>query len=318
MQLTLQRSRRNSCVLHVWDNKKLTLSDLCSIIRNTNDFFPTQKIDGTFLSCTVINNNVRFARLKRDTRNFGLDRKSFVSIYDNDFCKNRGIYLAFDRATKIIEQLVSSGNLQCDVNTWYPFEIVYKNPDHVFEQEKQCIVFHAYPIIKDGIEYINKNENIIEETVIDEFTIYNPLKVNVNNNSFFVLTTMKELLKLFDRNAEMTVGELQKENPPAFEQLKLLLIDFETKLLSRIKPKIKSVNREAIKEKLDNAIECFSNKTLDKSLEFHYKNLLNCNEIPHLEGIVFFYDDVCYKMTGSFMGINQILNAHRKEISNGR
>lgn len=284
-------------IQYIWNNLSLTLKDIENILMFNVDSV-TQKIDGTFLSFTFKNNEVRFARNNKDIKNGGISSQELCDRYNTEFCKSIKLFQTLELVTTLFHKL-NWKEINFIFNegiNWYPFEITYSNPDHVIFYRNCNIVFHEFPIIgnnqylKDLFKFINNNA--IQKLNNNVVNLYSPLYVQKIDNQHEAIQQIKLLFDQFNLTQNSTLEDYliceaqhifndQLNNITKNSQFKISLIKriIQTKncpsktdlvkfakILSIHKTQYESLinklNKELIFKRFINAIMCYANNIL--------------------------------------------------------
>lgn len=305
---------------HLYENLEFSFKDIFTIIQNIiKGKIPSfEKIDGQNLMISVKDNIIVGARNVTQLRN-PIPLPYIVDM----FAKHQHVKDAFDdgihRILTALQDLEPTvlNSIFCNGSKFLNVEIVNRISKNVIDYGDPKIVMNGLCTVADGkilsIDPFSAIELYQEYTpIFFKQQIYPPQLIPIKSFTDFNLMGYRKLLSKFrivDLNIPLKNLTISKE---ILEKI-ILKIGYETILNITSNLAYSQITKDDIQTRL---LATVKNASPENTLKImpHLSKMQFCGGLkntPAIEGIVFYYNNTPYKITGIFAPINQILGISR-------
>jgi hypothetical protein len=304
-------------IKHLYEELYFTRADIIHIISDliNGNINAYEKFDGINIMVTVKNGKVLYARNTSQLKN-PVDKSIIIDM----FAKYEHVKLAFIEASNALESSLTNIDTSY-IEQFFKSGSIFLNAEIINIKSQNVIKYDQYGLYLNNIFDIitNKfNVNYAEkiyhdnEPIFKKYSIFPPKRVIFNMNSDIFNNINMEIMNIY---MLLSLNRIQayydslnwdKKKIPNRSSLKTYITNIGASLINSISTKSSYSNiLDFLKPSLSKI-----NKDTDLQMKMapHIEYLSNKYEMqmPSIEGIVFYYGDALYKITGLFGAINQI------------
>jgi hypothetical protein len=304
-------------IKHLYEELNFTSTDIIRIISDliNGNINAYEKFDGINIMVTVKNGQVLYSRNTSQLKN-PVDKSVIINMFE----KYEHVKLSFIEASELLE----SSLLAIDppyTEQFFKSGTIFLNVEIVNIKSKNVIEYSQHGLYLNNILDISTNKfdvNYVEklyydnEPIFKKYIIYPPKQVTFNMNSNIFDGIKSEIMNIY---MLLSLNRIQayydslnwdKKKIPNRSSLKLHITNIGSLLINSINNS--SSNSTILNFLKPSLIKINGDAELSARMSPHIEHLSNNYEMlmPSIEGVVFYYNNTMYKITGLFAAINQI------------
>jgi len=309
-------------ISHLYENPEFSINDIFNIIQGiTKGTIPSyEKVDGQNLMVSVKNGMIVAARNKSQ-----LAQPVPLTYILDMFVKYPHVHDSFQDAINRISnsfRYIDINHLNsvfCNGSKFLNVEIVNEKSKNVISYNHPMVVMNSIATINTDGKFGNIiNQNVLSaaefhirfESVFNSQCIYSPRLIDHRNFADFSIMPYKSL---FFKYGITDFNKKLSQYSDISEVLKNIILKISNELILPISSKFGDPNiiKQTILTRIEDTLTAnHSDQQIVNKIQNQLQRIKFCggfSYLPSIEGVVFYYKNLPYKLTGLFAPINQLL-----------